>query len=270
VPSPLGQTKAWKASLPESKIKKQNKPIDFCSVRSTTSFLGNSACWRCNRFLLLIYTFSPVSKSTRIVPIAKNRSKTEETATEEKEMSIFKELRRRSKASFRTTTSTDSQSNGNAVSGQSSSTIGTIESSTTPPSSIKPSLSSPNLSTLNEAVNGSAVPPVPSPLPQRPVPITSQSNRHSYYVYAPSQLLISEVLLYYILTVTPNNVVHQWLAGEWLYSNTRCSLSICPTHHFCVGQFMGMARSGTFCLLSHSLSGCLSRYIRKYCWCPAT
>uniref|UniRef100_A0A093VDQ5 Putative zinc metalloproteinase n=2 Tax=Talaromyces marneffei PM1 TaxID=1077442 RepID=A0A093VDQ5_TALMA len=96
-------------------------------------------------------------------------------------MSIFKELRRRSKASFQTTTTTDSQSNGNAPSGQSSSTIGTIDSSTTPPSSIKPSLSSPNLSTLNEAVDGSAVPPVPSPLPQRPVPITSQSNRHSYY-----------------------------------------------------------------------------------------
>lgn len=115
-------------------------------------------------------------------------------------MSIFKELRRRSKASFRTTTSTESQSNGHTASDQSSSTIGTIESSTTPPSSIKPSLSSPNLSTLNEAVNGSAVPPVPSPLPQRPVPITSQSNRQSYYVYAPHSFY-SRVLLYRILTM---------------------------------------------------------------------
>lgn len=176
--SPLGQAKAWKgkASLPEIK---QNKP----SISSSTSFLGNTACWRCNCFLSLLDIFRLRFLTDKIYSNGEKQRK----QLRQKVMSIFKELRRRSKASFRTTTSTDSQSNDNAVSGQSSSTI---DSSTTPPSSIKPSLSSPNLSTLNEAVNGSTVPPVPSPLPQRPVPITSQSNRHSYYVYAPRSLFL--------------------------------------------------------------------------------
>lgn len=98
-------------------------------------------------------------------------------------MPFFKDLRRRSRASFRTSHSTESQSNGDMTSGKSSSTLDTSYSGTTPPSSIKPTLSSPHLTALhklNGHSNGS-VPPVPSP-PQRPVPIGSQSNRNSFVV----------------------------------------------------------------------------------------
>ncbi|KAH8692672.1 putative zinc metallo proteinase [Talaromyces proteolyticus] len=95
-------------------------------------------------------------------------------------MSIFKELRRRSKASFRTNTSGVSHSNGDMTSGQSSSTLETSYSSSTPPSSIKPTLSTSNLQTLSKSVSGSET-PMQSPPPQRPVPISSQSNRNSFY-----------------------------------------------------------------------------------------
>ncbi|GAD99108.1 zinc metalloproteinase [Paecilomyces variotii No. 5] len=93
-------------------------------------------------------------------------------------MSIFKELRRRSKASFRTNASSE-QSNGDMASGKSSSTIETSSSSTTPPSSIKPDLSSPNLPALSQTSSNTNASIAPSPLPQRPVPLTSQSTRNS-------------------------------------------------------------------------------------------
>ncbi|KAL2809811.1 putative peptidase family-domain-containing protein [Aspergillus granulosus] len=96
-------------------------------------------------------------------------------------MPLFKNLRRRSKASFRspsrsTEKSAGAQSNGDGTSGNSSSTIDSASySSATPPSSIKPSLSAQNL----PAQNGSSG---SSPLPQqRPHPVASQSQRNSYF-----------------------------------------------------------------------------------------
>jgi hypothetical protein len=99
-------------------------------------------------------------------------------------MPLFKNLRRRSKTSFRSTSrsrekSSEAQSNGDGTSGNSSSTIDSASySSVTPPSSIKPTLSTHNLPAQNGS-NGS------SPLPgsqQRPHPMTSPSQRNSYFV----------------------------------------------------------------------------------------
>ncbi|KAL5357908.1 putative peptidase family-domain-containing protein [Aspergillus floccosus] len=100
-------------------------------------------------------------------------------------MPFFEQLRRRSKASFRTTRSQShdsksngSQSNGEVPSGQSSSTLETASySSVTPPSSIKPTVSSSNLPSLSESngsSNGNG-----SLAPQRPALVTSPVQRNS-------------------------------------------------------------------------------------------
>lgn len=97
-------------------------------------------------------------------------------------MPFFKNLRRRSKASFRSneSKSNESQSNGDMTSGKSSSTLDT-STSVTPPSSIKPNgASSPNLPALNETTSNnsnSAAPP-----PQRPGPYVTSSQRNSTFV----------------------------------------------------------------------------------------
>lgn len=107
-------------------------------------------------------------------------------------MPFFKDLRRRSKASFHTTKSNgsksnddksnDSQCNGEA-SGKSSSTLDTSSyKSATPPPSIRPNRSSPNLPSLTEFnghSEGSSTPlTVP---PQRPV-LAHQLQRNSTIV----------------------------------------------------------------------------------------
>ncbi|KAL4956831.1 jacalin-like lectin domain-containing protein [Aspergillus filifer] len=108
-------------------------------------------------------------------------------------MPLFKNLRSRSRSSFRSTSrsteksngvqSNGTQSNGDAPSGKSSSTIDSASySSVTPPSSIKPNLSTHNLPSLNGS-NGSsngAVSPLTVPQ-QRPPPVTSPSQRSSYF-----------------------------------------------------------------------------------------
>ncbi|THC88543.1 hypothetical protein EYZ11_012011 [Aspergillus tanneri] len=94
-------------------------------------------------------------------------------------MPFFTQFRRRSKASFRTAKSNESQSNGEMTSGKSSSTLETASyNSITPPSSIKPTLSSPNLPALSEgngSVNGSQL-PLP---PQRAGSYTTPAQRNS-------------------------------------------------------------------------------------------
>ncbi|KAL3493794.1 putative peptidase family-domain-containing protein [Aspergillus germanicus] len=98
-------------------------------------------------------------------------------------MPLFKNLRRRSKTSFRSTSrstekSSEAQSNGDGTSGNSSSTIDSASySSVTPPSSIKPTLSTHNLPAQNSS-NGSPLLPGPQ---QRPIPMTSPSQRNSYF-----------------------------------------------------------------------------------------
>ncbi|KAJ5481756.1 hypothetical protein N7475_000568 [Penicillium sp. IBT 31633x] len=90
-------------------------------------------------------------------------------------MPFFKDLRRRSKATFHKTPSHSVEE----VSGKSSSTIDTSShNSITPPSSIRPTLSTPSLPALNESDTASAhsTPLVP---PQRPGPAVTGSQRNS-------------------------------------------------------------------------------------------
>ncbi|KAJ5293916.1 hypothetical protein PENANT_c009G08065 [Penicillium antarcticum] len=89
-------------------------------------------------------------------------------------MPFFKELRRRSKASFQKTPAPSVEE----VSGKSSSTIDTSShSSITPPSSIRPTLSSPSLPALSESNGSTASTPVAPP--QRPGPSVLNSQRNS-------------------------------------------------------------------------------------------
>lgn len=90
-------------------------------------------------------------------------------------MAFFKDLRRRSRASFRTTDSSK-DSNNSVPSQKSSSTLSSAYTSSTPPSSHPATTSTPNLSTLK--TNGSS--PVP-PVPTRPGTM-SGSNRNSMIV----------------------------------------------------------------------------------------
>ncbi|OJJ00486.1 hypothetical protein ASPVEDRAFT_51663 [Aspergillus versicolor CBS 583.65] len=102
-------------------------------------------------------------------------------------MPLFKNLRSRSRSSFRSTSrSTDKsngiQSNGDVTSGKSSSTIDSASySSVTPPSSIKPTASAQNLplNGSNGTSNGTN-PPIAVPQ-QRPPPMTTPSQRNSYF-----------------------------------------------------------------------------------------
>ncbi|KAL5333105.1 putative peptidase family-domain-containing protein [Aspergillus crustosus] len=100
-------------------------------------------------------------------------------------MPLFKNLRSRSRSSFRSTSrstekSNGTQSNGDVTSGKSSSTIDSASySSVTPPSSIKPNISNNHLPLLNGSSNGTSSPlPVPQ---QRPPPTVSPSQRNSYF-----------------------------------------------------------------------------------------
>ncbi|CAG8886875.1 unnamed protein product [Penicillium egyptiacum] len=89
-------------------------------------------------------------------------------------MPFFKDLRRRSKATFHKTPS----HNVEEVSGKSSSTVDTSShSSITPPSSIRPTLSTPSLPALNESETTSAISAAPPT--QRPGPVVTSSQRNS-------------------------------------------------------------------------------------------
>ncbi|KAJ5489899.1 Mannose-binding lectin [Penicillium expansum] len=92
-------------------------------------------------------------------------------------MPFFKDLRRRSKATFHKTPSHSVEE----VSGKSSSTIDTSShKSITPPSSIRPTLSTPSLPALNESETTSAVSAVSlAPPTQRPGPLVANSQRNS-------------------------------------------------------------------------------------------
>ncbi|KAL2831067.1 putative peptidase family-domain-containing protein [Aspergillus cavernicola] len=103
-------------------------------------------------------------------------------------MPLFKNLRSRSRASFRSTSrstekSNGAQSNGDVTSGKSSSTLDSASySSVTPPSSIKPNLSTQNLPSLNGSNGSSTGTNSPLPVPQqRPPPVATPSQRNSYF-----------------------------------------------------------------------------------------
>ncbi|KAL4885141.1 putative peptidase family-domain-containing protein [Aspergillus karnatakaensis] len=103
-------------------------------------------------------------------------------------MPLFKNLRSRSRSSFRSTSrstekSNGIQSNGDVTSGKSSSTIDSASySSATPPSSIKPNISNSHLPSLNGSNGSSNGTSSPLPVPQqRPPPTVSPSQRNSYF-----------------------------------------------------------------------------------------
>ncbi|KAJ5382756.1 Mannose-binding lectin [Penicillium concentricum] len=91
-------------------------------------------------------------------------------------MPFFKDLRRRSKATFHKTPSQSVEE----VSAKSSSTIDTAShNSITPPSSIRPTLSTPSLPALNESETSSAVSTPVVPSTQRPGHLVPGSQRNS-------------------------------------------------------------------------------------------
>ncbi|EXJ67168.1 uncharacterized protein A1O5_09815 [Cladophialophora psammophila CBS 110553] len=95
-------------------------------------------------------------------------------------MPFFKELRRRSKASFRTSDSS-TESNGTVPTAKSSSTLNSAPGSATPPSTYHANGSSYNvLGTVKS--NGDTPPPVP----QRPTVMVPSSNRNSMMTLSPS------------------------------------------------------------------------------------
>ncbi|KAL4918556.1 hypothetical protein BDW62DRAFT_63093 [Aspergillus aurantiobrunneus] len=106
-------------------------------------------------------------------------------------MPLFKNLRSRSRSSFRSTSlstekSNGTQSNGEGNPGKSSSTIDSVSySSVTPPSSIKPNISTHNLPSVNGSNGSSNGTNLPLAAPQqRPPPVVSPSQRNSYFVCA--------------------------------------------------------------------------------------
>ncbi|OQE41194.1 hypothetical protein PENCOP_c005G05730 [Penicillium coprophilum] len=91
-------------------------------------------------------------------------------------MPFFKDLRRRSKATFHKTPSQSVEE----VSAKSSSTVDTAShNSITPPSSIRPTLSTPSLPALNESETSSAVSTPVAPPTQRPGHLVAGSQRNS-------------------------------------------------------------------------------------------
>ena len=92
-------------------------------------------------------------------------------------MPFFKDLRRRSKSSFRTSDSS-TESSGTVPTAKSSSTLSSARGSTTPPSTYHANGSSSNV-LATAKTNGDSPPPVP----QRPsVMLPSSSNRNSMIV----------------------------------------------------------------------------------------
>lgn len=91
-------------------------------------------------------------------------------------MPFFKELRRRSKASFRTSDSS-TESNGTVPTAKSSSTLNSAQGSTTPPSTHHA-----NGSASNVLASAKPVADVPPPVPQRPNVMVPNSSRNSMIV----------------------------------------------------------------------------------------
>lgn len=91
-------------------------------------------------------------------------------------MPFFKDLRRRSKASFRTSDSSN-ESNGTVPTAKSSSTLSSTNGTSTPSSSVKVNGSSSNLAAMR--VLSETTPP---PVPQRPSTVVPISNRTSVIV----------------------------------------------------------------------------------------
>lgn len=148
-------------------------------------------------------------------------------------MAFLKELRRRSRASFRANSSSGppAQSGSDATVGTAGKSASATDSSShssnnTPPPSLKPSQSSSHLPFTSRSDSWL------SPPPQRPVPITSQSNRNSVVVASPLRLSLSfsfESLILYLLTPIFSNIGPQFNRGKRLSEKSCIHISFCST-----------------------------------------
>lgn len=141
-------------------------------------------------------------------------------------MPFFKELRRRSRASFRTSDSS-AESNGTVPTTKSTSTLNSSYGASTPPSSVQPNGSTSNVTATKS--NGDSTTP---PLPPRPSVAPLKSNRNSTVVRDHTS---SSLGLFLIAAFT----------GSWLLRLKRnnalaCSyFSVCTKTHFNSGQYRG-------------------------------
>jgi hypothetical protein len=128
-------------------------------------------------------------------------------------MPFFKELRRRSQASFRTSDSSN-ESNGTVPTARSSSTLNSTNGTSTPSSLVKLNGSSSNLATMR--AYGEANPP---PVPQRPS-TGPLSNRNSMIVCSQPYSVVA--------VLAPNLRLSQGLASSGSSSTMRSPTSTSP------------------------------------------
>ena len=160
-------------------------------------------------------------------------------------MSFFKEIRRRSRASFRTNVESSDfpSANDEMPSSKSSSTPDSSSHSyrNTPASFISRNTSScylPIMPKLNGGLTQG------SPSPQRPVPISAQSSRNNTPVRHPhkcSALIsaacnVSRPILILMYCFIPG---WQLSRDQWGGKNPYGHLALCPKDTFDLGQFMG-------------------------------
>ena len=141
-------------------------------------------------------------------------------------MPFFKELRRRSKASFRTNDSS-AESNGTVPTTKSSSTLNSSYGASTPPSSVKPD-GPPSNSTTTQSDGNT----ITLAIPRRPAVAPMNSNRSSTLVkYGPFQFSNS------LITSLPGTCLLRFKRSNalaWTY------VSFCTKAHLDCGQYGGM------------------------------
>ena len=157
-------------------------------------------------------------------------------------MPFFKELRRKKTSSktgkFPNSSNNSNDSNGTVPTTKSSSTINSVYASSTPPSSIQPHQSTPTLVTSKST--GAM-----TPLPQRPMPLSSVSNRSSFMVrllplgkrYVTHTLENSrgaEKQGWRILCTGIEHSVHQWN-----YNTQAANFKLCAPDIIGFWQFLG-------------------------------
>ena len=154
-------------------------------------------------------------------------------------MPFFREFRRR-KTNSKTENSPDSSNHSNGSNGtngtvpttKSSSTINSVYASSTPPSSIQPHQSTPNL-VMSKSTGAM------TPLPQRPMPLSSVSNRSSFMVrllphcsggptHMPYKSRWKSKVRADVSTVGTEHSIHQWN-----YYTQNANLKLCATHIIC-------------------------------------
>lgn len=159
-------------------------------------------------------------------------------------MPFFKDLRRRSKASFKTDKSSEGSADGSNGTTNSSSTVNSVYGTSTPASSILPTGSSSNLSAVKPNGNAVTTPPLLRPSPLTPSPLTPQSPNKRYSMTVcglprirawPSENNLERKLLIDVPLGFEYRSLHQW----WLELENP-SLPICSARSIHLRKFMGM------------------------------